>query len=284
MIDTHVHLGKFQLPGGGLIKEVTPRELIILMNKHGIEKAVALPIENPEETYDYYTTNQLLEDLSESKEYGERIIPFCNIDPRRGYNDGTFDPSPFIGEYIERGCKGFGEILANLHANDIRMRNIYHACGKYGIPVLLHLQTSTKGVYDLVGLPYLEEVLREFPETIFIGHAQGFWSEISADVTEKDKNSRPTGKVIAPGKVDELLEKHPNLYADVSALSGYNALARDREHARIFLKKHYKQLLFGTDYPCVGPDLIISLLRELCPSSDILEHILQKNAERILKL
>ena len=66
-------------------------------------------------------------------------------------------------------------------------------------------------------------MLAKYPNLTVIGHSQPFWSEISADVTEKNRNSYPKGKVI-PGRTVELFRKYPNLYGDLSpsAGSGFN--------------------------------------------------------------
>jgi len=107
MIDTHAHLGKVLFGKGPL----TPEKLIAFMDRHGIEKSVILPLVNPEEEHYSYTTEQALEDC---RRYPDRFIPFVNVDPRRGSNDGNSDFYPLIKKYADQGCKGFGEILANL--------------------------------------------------------------------------------------------------------------------------------------------------------------------------
>ena len=279
MIDMHAHLGKVIFGADPL----TPEELIEFMDKYGIEKSVILPLVNPEEEHYYYTTEQALEDCGK---YPDRFIPFVNVDPRRGSNDGNFDFYPLIKEYVDQGCKGFGEILANLPANDKRMKGIYKACGELGLPVLLDFRyaASTNGVIDQIGLPYLEEVLNEFPQTIIIGHGPSFWAEIAADVPGIQEYY-PKGKVEKPGRVDYLLEKYPNLYADLSAMSGYNALARDLDYAKKFLEKHHRKLLFGTDrFVRREEPLVIELLNNIGLSSSIKECIFRKNAEELLKL
>ena len=47
-----------------------------------------------------------------------------------------------------------------------------------------------------------------------------------------------------------LLADYPNLYADMSAGSGFNALSRDEDFTAGFLHRHRKKLLFGSDCPC----------------------------------
>jgi len=278
MIDFHAHLGKV-MHG---YPPLTTEKLLRFMDKHAIEQSVVLPLVAPEEEDYYYTTEQALEDCAK---YPDRLIPFANMDPRRGENNGTYDFYPVLKEYADRGCKGFGEILANLPTNDPRMKGIYRACGKLNFPIVFDFRLYTTGVTEPVGLPYLEECLNEFPGTLFIGHGPAWWAEISAGVTPEQKRGYPTGKVTKPGRVDCLLEKYPNLYADLSAGSGWNAMSRDLEYAREFLGKHYKKLLFGTDrFVREEEPLIIELIKHMHLPKHAEEAIFQDNATKMLQL
>ena len=49
------------------------------------------------------------------------------------------------------------------------------------------------------------------------------------------------------GYTDRLLSDYPNMYGDLSAGSGLNALTRDEDFARDFLIRHRDRLLFGSD-------------------------------------
>jgi len=278
MIDFHTHLGKVLhgYPGMG------PEDLLRFMDQHGIGMAVVQPLVAPEEEDYYYTTEQALADCSR---YPDRLIPFANMDPRRGTNDGKYDFYPVLKEYVDQGCRGFGEILANLPTNDPRMKGIYRACGRLGLPVVFDFRLSTEGVIEPVGLPHLEECLREFPETIFVGHGPGWWAEIAADPTPEDKNRYPRGPVRSPGRACELLERYPNMYADLSADSGYNALDRDRAFAREFLIRHHRKLLFGTDwFARYRETRLIGLLEDLDLPAEAKGAIYEGNARRLLGL
>jgi predicted TIM-barrel fold metal-dependent hydrolase len=57
----------------------------------------------------------------------------------------------------------------------------------------------------------------------------------------------PEGKVADGGSIVKLMRKYPNLYGDLSAFSGYNALARDPEFAYKFMEEFKDRLLYGTD-------------------------------------
>jgi predicted TIM-barrel fold metal-dependent hydrolase len=91
-------------------------------------------------------------------------------------------------------------------------------------------------------------MMKEYPKTIFVGHANAFWANISADVPEGV--AYPTGKIKPGGLTDRMLSEFPNLHADLSANSGRNALGRDPEFAASFLVRHQDKLMFGSDCPC----------------------------------
>ncbi len=275
MIDIHMHIGRLY---HSMKEPFTADDALRFMDANGIEKAVLLPIENPEET-DYFVTTEYV--LQEAERHPDRFIPFCNIDPRRGSADLSTDFRSMIREYYDRGCKGFGEILAGLPVDDPRLQKIYEACGELRMPVDLHMDTLR--CTDQIGLPGLEAMLRQFPDTVFMGHAMHFWSEIDADMKEADKGGYPERPVRAGGTLVRLLDTYPNLYGDLSAGSGYNAITRDPEFGRRFLEAHQDRLLFGTDKLREDQEIpIIEHLRTVGLPHDAYEKIAFRNAERIL--
>ena len=141
---------------------------------------------------------------------------------------------------------------------------------------------------DELGLPRLEIALRKFPDLIFIGHSQPFWGEISADVTDQTRNGYPKGKVV-PGRVPELLRKYPNMYGDMSAGSGFNAVSRDPEFGYAFMEEFQDKLLFGTDICAPTNETPLPYyLREILAAGKIskaaYEKITWQNANRLLGL
>jgi len=89
--------------------------------------------------------------------------------------------------------------------------------------------------------------------------------------------------------LDKLFSKCPNLYGDLSAGSGYNALARDTEFAYPFLERNQNKLLFGTDYLSPGQKCPqIKFLKEAKEKGLIkkstFEKIAFKNSKRLLKI
>ena len=60
----------------------------------------------------------------------------------------------------------------------------------------------------------------------------------------------PKGRVKARGLTEELLQDYGNLYADLSAGSGLNAITRDPEFYRGFIERHSRKLVWGSDCDC----------------------------------
>lgn len=284
MIDIHTHI--LTLWGE---EPFTEKHLIKRMEELGIEKFAILPIIGPEGHYLIFRTEDVIDVY---KRYPDRVIPFCNIDPRAGRNDPDTDFSFLINTYKKAGCRGVGEVTANMYIDDPRCINLFRQLGRAGLPVIFHLYNKIGGSYGLVDdihLPRLEKVLKKCPETIFIGHAMAFWSEISADVSEETRGGYPKGPVKKPGRLQKLLKKYPNLYGDLSAGSGFNAITRDPKYGYKFLKEFNKKLLFGTDLCHIGQETpIVDYFRKIKEegilTSEEYENITHKNAERILKL
>lgn len=287
MIDIHTHLGRV----GREDKFVGIKEMLGYMDKLEIDRAVVLPLSpSPENVFFFFTNEQV---LNIYRRHRERIIPFCNLDPRQGKNSPDTDFSWILEEYKEKGVKGVGEITANLYIDDQMVKNLFYYCGKAGLPVLFHLAVKVKcglyGLADDIGLPRLEKVLQEFPETIFIGHAMAFWSEITSEVNEETRGGYPKGEVKFPGRVQELLKKYPNFYGDLSAGSGFNAISRDPDYGYKFLEEFQEKLLFGTDICHVNQDVPIvpyfkKILSDGKISQNVYNKITKKNVQKILKL
>lgn len=277
MIDIHMHIGRLYAFEP---KPLIASYLLRFMDAHGIEKAALLPIESPEETHYYVTTDYV---LRACKRHPDRFIPFCNMDPRRGSSDTSTDFLGILSEYRDRGCMGFGELMCGLYVDDPRMQRIYEACGELGMPIVFHLDALRD--LDEKGVPRFEAMARKFPDTIFIGHGPHFWAEISGDVTENSFGHYPSGPVTPGGAVERILAACPNVYGDLSAGSGYNALTRDASFGRAFLERFQDKLLFGTDICRIVQEFpIIPYLRTCGLSAEAFHKITHANAARILGL
>lgn len=245
-IDMHVHTRQpstIGRPGSGQTY-ATPVELQGIYNQIGVETGVILPRVSPECALDVQS-NENAKELADKYQF----YWFCNIDPRFGGNTTDYNLSYFLEYYKSLGAKGVGEVAANMYFDHPFMQNLFLHCEKTGLPLLFHIAPQEGGCYGIVddpGLPRLEYSLAKFPNLTFIGHSQPFWAEISKGLTSANRNSYPTGKV-TPGRVVELMEKYPNLHADLSAGSGYNAVSRDPEFGIWFLETFADRLYYATD-------------------------------------
>jgi predicted TIM-barrel fold metal-dependent hydrolase len=295
-IDIHIHVTGYprdlQPPIYGTQNKYWPRteEIIPMLDEAGIEKAVILPLSSPEGRDLLITT----EDAAISaREHPDRFFWFCNPDPRMVTNSEKTDFSYYLDFYKKCGAKGVGEVTANLYADSTLMDNFFFHCAETDMPVLIHISPAPGvgyGIVDDRGLYRIEKMLKKYPRLKIIGHSQPFWSEISADNTEATRNSYPTGKVIE-GRLHKLLRDYENLYCDLSAGSGLNAMIRDEDHALRFLDEFQDKVMFATDICSAQNTHHLSISRfydrlrnENRISENSYRKICRENAIRILKL
>lgn len=246
-IDIHVHCRQIPIKRpvvGGTF--ATAQELRAMYDLLGIEKGVLLPAVSPEGVHCLQTNEEAYEI---TRQFPETLVWFCNIDPRMDTNSPDADLSYYIEYYKSLGACGVGEITSNLYFDDPLALNLFHHCEKCGMPLTFHLgnKGNDYGLIDEIGLPRLEKVLNMFPNLLFLGHSQKFWSEIGPDINEESRNKYPTGKVLPGGRLVELMRACPNLCGDLSAHSGSNAVMRDPEFGYSFLEEFQDRLYFGTD-------------------------------------
>ncbi|NLB55197.1 MAG: amidohydrolase family protein [Lentisphaerae bacterium] len=265
-------------------KAFSATTLLRTMDKEGIDKSVVLPLSNPENR-DMYMVAGSLETIRECAKYPDRLIPFYNLDPRGMLCDPKADLGALMRVFRDAGCQGIGEICANMPITHTLYQNLFHHAGEEKMPMLFHFTGRTYGAYgvrDSVHLPGLEKMLKQFPNSIFIGHGPAFWAEMSWDVERLTRESYPKTPITKEGRIWQLLDQYPNLYCDVSAGSGYNALVRTPEKGFEFLKKYSKQILFGTDRfsPGLPPPPIIALISDALKN----KHITKKDYDNITHL
>lgn len=151
-----------------------------------------------------------------------------------------------------QGAVGVGEFAVNRWIDDEFIEAVFSAAEKLGLPVLAHMspeQGFNYGIADRPGLPLLEQALKKYPGLTFIGHSQPFWHEMSGDASADKiaRNSWGAGAVTPGGRLWTLFRECPNLYGDLSANSGGNALMRDEANGLAFLDEFQDRLMFGSD-------------------------------------
>ncbi len=289
-IDIHCHVAAFpqyQNPDNPY-NNLSAEGFIEEHNKLDVDFGVILPIVSPECSSG--TGSNFMAKLVADR-FPEHFTWFCNLDPRGGRNSSTTDFSRYLNHYKRLGAKGVGELTASLYADDPMMDNLFRHCAECDMPVLIHIAPQPSGAYGIVddlGLPRIEKMLKKHPGLKLIGHSMCFWSEISADNTNETRNKYPKGKV-KEGRLAELMREYGNLYCDLSAGSGANAMMRDPEYAAGFMAEFSDRIYYGSDICYAGQkfqyefdEFLTGMVSSKMLSRDDYEKIIRKNAERLL--
>lgn len=292
IVDSHQHVYYHGFSPAGVIAE---------MDRFGIDRTWLLtwylpPGEHVPSSHRVFNPRNLrpdgthagivLADVAEAvQRYPDRFVPgYC--------------PCPGEGnapELLTAACEGYGvrvcgEWSFRMLLDDPRSLELFRRAGELGCPVVLHLDVpylpDGKGgrVYQTYwyggGAGPLERALQACPQTVFVGHAPGFWRYLSGD-EEHETAVYPRGPVQPGGQMLRLLDTYPNLWADLSAGSGLGALQRDVEHARRFIDRYQDRLLFGRDDH--GQKLQV-FLDSLGLPVQVRDQLFYKNALRLVPL
>jgi predicted TIM-barrel fold metal-dependent hydrolase len=191
-----------------------------------------------------------------------------------------------ITRQLMRGAILIAEQKFGVACDSPEMQAIYRLAEAHGVPVLMHWQF---GMYNH-GFDRFHRMLEQFPRVTFIGHAQTWWANIDANHHDQ-KVLYPKGPVTPGGITDRYLRDYPNMYGDLSAGSGLNALTRDEAFTREFLTRHQDKLLYGSDCndhvgsgeKCQGAQTIAAV-RRLAATRTIERKLLHDNAQRMFHL
>ena len=218
--------------------------------------------------------------LSYKERAPERFVLGYMPDPRR---PGAVDR--LVAAKRIYGVQVCGELKLRMTYDSPDAIRLFRVCGEEGLPVTVHIdyEFGTGHSYPRPnwwyggGIGAFERALKLCPGTAFLGHAPGFWAHISDD-GQHDKAPYPKGRVVPGGEVERLLRQCPNLYCDISAGSGHNALSRDIEYTKGFLAEFQDRVLYARDY---FDNVHQELLDSLGLPVGILEKIYHKNAEKL---
>jgi hypothetical protein len=261
------------------------------MDNVGIERTWLLSWEIPQWEIDpgyYRELNptgvgiQFRDVIDLAERYPDRFIPGTTTDPHDPYALPKLKAAVDIFH-----VRVFGEFKRHMRYDDPDAIRLFHYAGELGLPVIFHLDVTTprKGVPSAWqwwyggGLENMEAALRLCPNTQFLGHAPGFWREISADA-DQESQAYPAGRpVVGRGMMLDYLDKFPNLNCDLSGGSGHTALSRDLDFTRKFLIDYQDRMFFGRDdFNNDMYDLLVSL--NLPP--EVMAKILSGNALRLV--
>jgi predicted TIM-barrel fold metal-dependent hydrolase len=157
-----------------------------------------------------------------------------------------------LTQAVKAGAQGFGEMKFHVAADGPELRRMYALAADLRVPILIHFQEvdhfEGEGAWSTGYAKTFEAILKAYPKTTFIGHADAFWANVSADY--HNESAYPSGAIARGGVTDRWLGEYPNLFGDLSANSGNNAMSRDPSFTADFLKRHQDKLFFGSDCSC----------------------------------
>ena len=281
IIDIHAHPNYYGF---------NSRKLLENMDMYNIDKAWVLTLETPAGEY-YPNWYKNMGDntgpmpfsaaLSFVNDNPDRFILSYGIDPRRPDAIDRLDAA--IDLY---GVKVYGEIMLRMTYDNPDALRMFRFCGKKGLPVIAELRYGIEQNEKYPrpdwwyggGIDAYERAINACPETVFLAHGPGFWAHISGDELY-NKVDYPSGEIIPGGKILDMMDKYPNLYLDLSAGSGLNALKRDPKFTKDFLTKYQDRALYGRDY--IDNDLQI-FLNSLKLSQSIMNKIYSENALKLI--
>jgi predicted TIM-barrel fold metal-dependent hydrolase len=237
----------------------TPQEIarwVKNMDEVGVEKTIILTMSTGAE---FDKANR------DYSKYPDRFELWCGFD-LTGYDKPGFGPATIreLSRCHEAGARGVGELhdkgkslvsgkskSVGMHPDDSRMDAIFERCGELGLPVSLHVadpiwmyqkmdkyNDGLMNAYDwrldnqpnIVGLSgmvdILERTAQKHPKTTFIAC---HFANLDYDL----------------GRLGEVLERNPNLYADIAAR--YAETAPIPRFAAQFYAKYAERLVYGTD-------------------------------------
>jgi predicted TIM-barrel fold metal-dependent hydrolase len=252
-------------------------DLVAHQRKMGITKTILLPAGSKYGLEADAWGNDSVVALA--KKYPKEFYFFANELP------DIAETRQVIEKYLKLGAIGIGEQKFEVESDSKHIELIAAIAREYNVPVLLHFQ---HGKYNR-GFERFHKILEKFPKVNFIGHAQTWWGNI--DRNHDQTVMYPKTKVTPGGVTDRLLSDYPNMFADLSAGSGLNAMLRDEDRAREFIKRHQDKLLYGSDCndrigegeKCSGSQQLATI-RRLSPDKKVVEKILYKNAARVMKI
>ncbi|MEX0886138.1 MAG: amidohydrolase family protein [Phycisphaeraceae bacterium] len=240
--------------------ELEPDALLTAMDERGIRRAINLSGGHGEQL------DQMLERFHDAAP--GRLIIFGSLD-----YDGIGDPDwaqrmvAFLEQASARGMAGLkvwkdlgltvrdtdGE---NVAIDDPRLDPVWDACGRLGLPVLIHSADPVAFFQPIDRHNERWMQLRRHPSWSFHGEQFPSRDTVLAQrdrVLQRHRGTTFIGAHMAGNSEDlaalaERLEQHPNLYVDISGRVG--ELGRQPYSARRLLVEHADRVLFGSDrYP-----------------------------------
>src|SRR4029079_7113460 len=134
------------------------------------------------------------------------------------------DAEQVLTQAVKDGAQGFGELKFHVAADGPELRRAYALAAHLRVPLLIHFQEvdhfPNEGTWSTGYAKNFEAMLKAYPRTTFIGHADAFWANISE--AYHNEAAYPAGPIKRGGLTDKWLGDYANLFGDMSANSANN--------------------------------------------------------------
>jgi predicted TIM-barrel fold metal-dependent hydrolase len=280
IIDIHQHVNYSNRPDAVLLEH---------QRAMGVTTTILLPAGRPVKNA---ATHDGDSNGLEAKAFGnEACCQFARVHPKEflfAANEvpDLEDAPAEIEKYLRRGAVMIAEQKFGVECDSPAMQRIYALAQAQAVPVLMHWQFQR---YNY-GFERFYRMLEKYPHVNFIGHAQTWWANV-------DRNHRdqavlyPKGPITPGGLTERYLADYPNMFGDLSAGSGLNALTRDESFTAGFFQRHQDKLLYGSDCndsegagpKCQGAQTIAAV-RRFAPNHKIERKLLYGNAKKLFHL
>ncbi|HEV2316962.1 MAG TPA: amidohydrolase family protein [Thermoplasmata archaeon] len=237
-----------------------PKAFLAYLDECGVERAVLVNYVSPEVVGYTEEANDFVIDFAHADR--ERLIAVGGVMPTRP------DPGGEVERLYRAGIRGIKihpphQLFApNAYLRELpRLREVYEACARFGLPVLFHTGTSVfPRARNKFGEPMLvEDVAVDFPELrIVLAHG---------------------GRPLWMAQALFLIRRFPNVYMDVSSVPPTRLLSYFPE-----LGRFSEKVLFGSDWPGPGVADIgenLAGFRKSGLSAGAIEQILERTPERV---
>ncbi len=238
--------------------EAKLEQLLSLMDKYNIEKAVLQPVNDSDLYYSMRKTNEFLSAMV--NQASDRLIAFADLEIKNAY---SLEAAPAELEYAikELNLKGLKIHPSNLNlaADDLKLVPVLRKAAELEIPVMYHSNPSLQGFYDTCTPEKINKMIKVFPDIDFItAHLGGmrYMDAINA-VTWVD--------------ISFILPQLVKL----------NGIDQANRILRMF---GVERIIFGTDFPEASYKQYFNILEQMDFSEQEIEQIVYKNISEILEI
>ncbi len=229
-----------------IFRDISPGELIELMDRLGVEKAIlSLRAETPSPQV-----------LAFTRAHPERFALAAYVDPRRGMPalrelSAVVKNEPVV---VARAVP----FMINLPPDDKAYYPLYARCIELDLPISVNTGIPGPPAPGRCQDPiYLDEVCLFFPElTLIMAHGADPWWAVAI----------------------RLMLKYPNLYLKTSA---YAPRYFPPELLQFMNTRGQNKIIFASDHPVLGMDRCIAEAQALDLREGVLDKFLYQNAERV---